>query len=267
MLLTADNYYSQEANMEYMSVSQFKDFIGTYGKVGCEESAMAKLAGEYEEKKSTALLVGSYVDAYFEGAESLERFKDENPDIFTKSGELKAAYRQADDIIARCEQDAFFSMCMSGEKQVIMTGEVFGVPWKIKIDSYHPDRVIVDLKVMESITKPKWVRDIGYLDFIRYWGYDLQGAIYQEVVYQNTGKRLPFYIAAATKETVTNIEVINVQDYFLKEAMTRVEYNLPHVMDVKSGIVAPTKCGSCDYCRKTKVLNGPIGVLDLINEV
>ena len=31
MQLTAENYYSQEANREYMSVSQFKDFSGTYG--------------------------------------------------------------------------------------------------------------------------------------------------------------------------------------------------------------------------------------------
>lgn len=29
MVLTAENYYSQEANEEYMSVSQFKDFCGT----------------------------------------------------------------------------------------------------------------------------------------------------------------------------------------------------------------------------------------------
>ena len=33
MVLTAENYYSQEANEEYMSVSQFKDFCGTYGKM------------------------------------------------------------------------------------------------------------------------------------------------------------------------------------------------------------------------------------------
>lgn len=36
MILTPENYYSPEANFEYMSVSQFKDFSGTYGQVGCE---------------------------------------------------------------------------------------------------------------------------------------------------------------------------------------------------------------------------------------
>lgn len=43
MVLTAENYYSQEANEEYMSVSQFKDFCGTYGKMPCEFTAMEKL--------------------------------------------------------------------------------------------------------------------------------------------------------------------------------------------------------------------------------
>ena len=73
-----------------------------------------------------------------------------------------------------------------------MIGELFGLPWKIKIDSYLDGIAIVDLKIMSSLTKLEWVRDIGYLDFVRYWGYDIQGAVYQEIVYQNTGKRLPF---------------------------------------------------------------------------
>lgn len=30
MKLTNENYYSLEANKEYVSVSQFKDFVGTY---------------------------------------------------------------------------------------------------------------------------------------------------------------------------------------------------------------------------------------------
>lgn len=68
MVLTAENYYSQEANEEYMSVSQFKDFCGTYGKMPCEFTAMEKLKGRWEEPKSKALMVGSYVDSYFEGS-------------------------------------------------------------------------------------------------------------------------------------------------------------------------------------------------------
>lgn len=81
MKLTNENYYSQEANKEYMSVSQFKDFAGTYGKMPCEFEALEKLNGRWKTKKTTPLLVGSYVDSYFEG--TLDQFKKENPEIFT----------------------------------------------------------------------------------------------------------------------------------------------------------------------------------------
>lgn len=43
MQLTSENYYSQEANREYMSVSGYKDFAGTYGKMPCEFYGMEKL--------------------------------------------------------------------------------------------------------------------------------------------------------------------------------------------------------------------------------
>lgn len=261
MVLTAENYYSQEANEEYMSVSQFKDFCGTYGKMPCEFTAMEKLKGRWEESKSKALMVGSYVDSYFEG--TLDRFKAENPDLFKRDGTLKAEFVKADEIIQRIERDDYFMKFMSGKKQVIMTGELFGTKWKIKMDSYIPDIAIVDLKVMASITKLEWVRDIGYLDFVRYWGYDIQGAIYQEIVRQNTGKKLPFYIAGATKESEPDIRIIHITDNYLAEALNLVEMNMARVLAVKTGDAEPDRCELCDCCRKTRVLKAPISITDL----
>lgn len=261
MVLTAENYYSPEANREYMSVSQFKDFNGTYGRLACEYTALAKMEGEWEEPKSTALMVGSYVDAYFEG--SLEQFKEDNPELFTQKGTLKADFRKAEEIIARIERDEYFMKYMSGHKQEIMTGELFGAKWKIKMDSYIPGVAIVDLKVMSSVTKLEWVRDIGYLDFVRYWGYDIQGAVYQEIVRQNTGKKLPFFIAAATKEREPDIRIIHVTDNYLTEALHLVEANMPRVLRVKNGEAEPDRCELCDCCRKTRVLTKPISILDL----
>lgn len=261
MQLTSENYYSQEANKEYMSVSGYKDFAGTYGKMPCEFYGMEKLNGRWEDEKSTALLVGSYVDSYFEG--SLEQFKKENPETFTQKGELKANFKQAEEIIARIERDEYFMKFMSGQKQVIMTGELFGAKWKIKMDSYIPDVAIVDLKVMASITDLKWVKDIGYLDFVRYWGYDIQGAIYQEIVRQNTGKKLPFYIAGATKQAEPDIRIIHVTDNYLQEALHMVEANMPRILRVKSGEAEPDRCELCDCCRHNRVLTRPISIMDL----
>ena len=261
MILTADNYYSNEANIEFMSVSQFKDFNGTYGRIGCEFAAMEKLAGRWNPEPSTALLVGSYVDSYIEG--TLDDFKSRNPDIFTAKGELKAPYKKAEEIIARIERDKYFMKYLSGEKQTIMTGDLFGCQWKIKMDSYIPGVAIVDLKVMSSITDLKWVKDIGYLDFVRYWNYDIQGAIYQKIVEINTGKKLPFFIAAVTKETEPDIRIIHVTQNYLDEALLIVESNINRVLMVKNGEVEPDRCDLCDCCKHNRILRRPISIMDL----
>ena len=73
--------------------------------------------------------------------------------MFKKDGNLKAEYVKANEMINRCERDALFMQYMSGKKQVIMTADMFGAKWKIKIDSYHPGKCIVDLKTCQSITK------------------------------------------------------------------------------------------------------------------
>lgn len=153
MQLTSENYYSQEANREYMSVSGYKDFAGTYGKLPCEFHAMEKLNGNWEDEKTTALLVGSYVDSYFEG--SLEQFKKDNKEIFTQKGDLKSDYKQAENIIARIERDKYFMKYMSGQKQVIMTGELFGTKWNGYKLTYEAE--LVEGRT-EQQTLQEWLR-------------------------------------------------------------------------------------------------------------
>lgn len=265
MLLNNENYFSKEADREYLSVSQYKNFMGTLGKPACEAEAMALLNGEWEREKTTALMVGSYVDAHFEG--SLDLFRAQNPLLFKKDGGLKAEYVKAEEIINRIERDELFMKYMSGEKQVIMTAEMFGAQWKIKIDSYLEGKAIVDLKVMRELHKAEYTKDYGYMDFIQYWGYDLQGAIYQEVVYRNTGERLPFFIAAASKEKETDIELIWIPDDHLREKLIEVEQNTPKILALKGGGIEPIRCELCDYCKHTKVLKQPIHFSELLGEV
>lgn len=265
MLLTNENYFSKEADREFLSVSQYKNFMGTLGKPACEAEAIALLDGRWEKEKTTALMVGSYVDSHFEG--SLDLFRAQNPDIFTKQGSLKADYKKAEEIINRIERDELFMKYMSGEKQVIMTAEMFGAKWKIKIDSYIKGKAIVDLKVMRELHKAEYTKDFGYMDFIQYWGYDLQGAVYQEVVYRNTGIRLPFFIAAASKEKEPDIELIWIPDEHLHEKLIEVEHNTPKILALKEGGVEPIRCELCDYCKHTKVLMQPIHFSELLGEV
>lgn len=262
--LTNENYFSAQADMDYMSVSQFKDFMGTLGHGACEATALAKLRGEIPSVKTTALLVGSYIDAYFEG--TLDAFKAENPEIFKKTGDkgLKAEYLQAEQIIRRIESDDLFMSYLNGQKQVIMSASLFGVDWKIKIDAYHPGDKIVDLKIMKDM-KPIW-SDIahGKMDFTRYWGYDIQGAVYQKIVELVTGKKLPFFIACATKEDATDIEIIEITQPYLDEALKFVETRIGRTIGLKTGKIQPDACNVCAYCRKSKKLTAPITIDSII---
>lgn len=245
--LTAENYYTPEANRAYMSTSQFKDFEK------CEAMALAKLRGEYAEQPSEAMLVGSYVDAHF--SHTLDQFKALHPEIFTKStGALKAAYVHAEKIILRIERDPYFMENLSGESQVVMTGFIADLPFKIRMDSYFPGQMIVDLKVIRDF-KPVYVDGEGKLDFVRAWGYDLQGAIYRAV----EGHNLPFRIAAATKQKPEpDISVIELPDWLLTSALRVVENKAVRFQAIKEGLIEPTRCEKCDYCKRTKVLTGAV---------
>ena len=233
MKLTESNYYSTEADFHYMSVSQYKSFMK------CEAETMAKIRGEYKEPITKALLVGSFVDSYFEG--TLEQFMKDNPEIFTKQEELRADFIRANEIIARIKSDKTFMNFLSGEKQKILTFELFGTTWKIKIDSFILDKCIVDLKTSRRTEElPKW-------------RYDIQGAVYQKGVEFNGLGTLPFYLAVATKEKVSELNIFQIPQSTLDLTLMEVQENIPHIMEVKNGKIEPTRCGKCPYCKATKV--------------
>ena len=150
MLLTEANYYLKEANQAYFSVSQFKDFMK------CPAMAMAKLSGEYNEEYGRALLLGSYVDEMLTGTrESQMKFLEENQaDLFKKNGDYYADVSQAANTIERIKQQPLMMKYLGGKHQVIMTGEIEGVPFKIKMDSYKEGEYIADLKYMKSLRSP-----------------------------------------------------------------------------------------------------------------
>lgn len=255
--LTSENYYTQEMNKTFMSVSQFKMFQE------CESKALAELKGEFQREVSTALLVGSYVDAFFDG--KLEDFKAAHPEMFLKSGGLKSDFVMADKLIARAVSDKFFMKYMTGETQKIFTGEISGVPFKSKLDCYHDGKAIVDLKTVKDF-EPIW-KNRRKLSFIEAWGYDIQGAVYQELVYQNTGQKLPFFICAVTKEKSPDLAVISIPQSRLDFCLELVKNLAPHFQAVKDGKELPQRCEKCDYCKDTKEITEIIDYRDLNPEL
>lgn len=248
--LTNENYHSTTANNDYWSVSLFKEFDR------CEASGLAMARGEYEQEQTTSLLVGSYVDAYVSGTQST--FIDKHPEIFnSRTGELKADYRKADELIRVIESQPLMVEYLTGEKQTIMSAELFDVPWKIKIDVHGGNR-IVDLKTVKDF-EPLYKEGFGRVSWIEYWGYDIQGAIYQKIEQIASGRTepLPFYIVAVTKEKVPDVAVIQIPQHVLDTALKVVESKIDRFDLVKHGDIEPIRCGRCDYCKRTKKLAEP----------
>lgn len=263
--VTAEDYFSPEIQMAYMSASQFKAFDR------CEAAALAELRGDYAPASSTALLVGGYIDAYFSG--ELPLYQARHPELFKRDGTLKAEYVHAQDIIARMEADELYMLLMSGEKQVIRTGEIAGVPFKIKIDSLldgdacrtiarrFPDTAelfgfcdgaIVDQKVMRDLEDVWSEEERRRVPFAEAWGYDLQGAVYQAV----EGHILPFILAVGTKECNPDLAALYIKDSDLAAKLAEVEDRAPRYQAVKEGRAEPKRCERCGYCRATRRLRG-----------
>lgn len=253
MRLTRNNYYSREANEAYMSASLVKAMLD------CPARALAELRGEYARPESTALLVGAYVDAYFEGKQRL--FIAAHPEIVnSRTGELKADFRKADEMIIRATGDPVFMSYMRGRKQVVRTGKIGGIPFKCKMDFYAKGKRIVDLKTVKDM-EPMYREEEGRISFVDYWRWGMQMAIYQAI----EGNRLPCYLAVITKQEPPDIEIIEIPQHVLDTELEILRDKLPYLDAVRKGIVPPERCGKCAWCRATHKLSGAIS-LDYITE-
>lgn len=143
-ILTVENYYSQEMNQKYMSVSQLKGFMT------CEAREMAKISGEYIPADTSALLQGRLLETLLLEPDKIEQFMGENPELFMKNGSLKSDHRKVLEMVERAKRDAVFMDYIGDEftsnYQHLVYGDIGGIEFKGLIDIYQPGICIVDLK-------------------------------------------------------------------------------------------------------------------------
>lgn len=252
-MLTNENYFSLESQNKYMSVSQYKRFTE------CPASMVAELLGAYKKPTTDALLQGQYIDAYVEG--TLDIFKAKHPEIFSSrganAGQLKANFKFLGTMIERFERDPLFMEYLEGEKQVIYTAEIDGVLWRGKLDVMHPHRT-VDLKSIRDF-ETIWSSEEGQrVSPVEFWGWDLQGAIYQELRRINTGRKVPHYLALVTKQDIPDIGIWHIPDDVLDIKLQEIRYNATRFQEIKDGKKPAERCEKCEYCRSTKVLTSPV---------
>lgn len=264
--LNNDNYHSLQANIDYLSSSQYKAFM-----FGCEAAEVAKLKGEYEEPDNKAFLIGSYVHAFNEG--KLSEFIANNYEkIYQKSGKKKLAdFEHADLMINTLQKDEFAMFLLSqGQPEVIMTAELFGAPWKIMIDRYVPGKRWLELKTVKSVNEMYWrfnpdIERNEKVNFIENYHYGLTAALYSEIerIASGGNEWLESILLAVSKEPVPDKAAISLyspkvpeQGVIFGEYLKEIEQNVPRILALKNGNETPRRCEVCDYCKRSKKLTG-----------
>lgn len=273
--LTQENYYQDTS---YLTNSRFKRYQQ------CQAKAYAVDNGSWTENRDeTPLLLGNYVHSYFESPEAHEAFLAENGDkLLAKTGKnkghLKADFVIAEEMIYSLKTDDGFSSLYHGyhgddvKKEMIVFGEIEGVPVKGKLDSVNLSRgYFVDLKTMKSIYAEEWNNDIrkrvpAAVNNILNFGYHGQLGLYRDLLKQMTGKDFRPYIVAVSKEAVPDKDILKIDDEWLEEGLNKLKADIVEVWDVIQDKQKPKTCGRCDYCRSKKRLNAVISLNDLINK-
>lgn len=286
-ILTDENYYSTEADMNYMSCSQFQGFCE------CEAKQLAKLQGRWIEEPQEAFLVGNYFHSYFESPEAHKKFCDDNFDEIFKTKEITvqratkltpaiketvvtgkyAPFEQADKMIQVAENDPVIKrfIDMDGECEQFMVGDIFGVPWRMKMDKYmESSRMIIDYKTVANIYETKYSAELNErVTFVEAYGYIFRAAIYSLIECQNRlekgfweiyeglkngNLKLPdFLLICISKQDYPDKEIVrlNHRQAYIHE-LESIKDRLYRLQMIKEGRVKPRRCGVCDYCRATK---------------
>lgn len=266
--VTAENYYDNALNWEYLSVSLYKALL---------KNPMAKLAEMRDEwhptkQDKTPLLVGNFLHSYFESPEAHQQFIDQNPEIISQrgatKGKLKADYVVAGAMIEAIENQTVLMALLNGtEREVIVTGEIGGADWKGKIDALNVEKgYFIDFKTNADIHKKHWdVNKNQWIDFVEAYGYVTQMAVYAELLRQTYGKTFQPIIYAVTKHNPADIEAVEIYQDELQDELNTVVENTPKIWGYLTGQVKPefVDDGS-EYSITHKVITDVVHHTDLI---
>lgn len=249
MLLTQENYFSKEANQEYISVSQFKAFAE------CEAQALhnIEIGGENEKQ---AFLEGKLFENWVAGDRAL--FMTQHPEMVSTrgatAGQLKAEFNKVIKAAERfLEQDFFKDIINKCEKQVILTGKIEGVKVKCALDLFDREtNSIYDIKYMKDF-KETWDKaEKVYKPWYYTYNYVLQLAVYREIVRQNFGEPKEIGLMAASKEEEPDLQAKSFSSELLDLELEYFKNDVKIYDNIKKGLIQPNYCGECDYCKSIK---------------
>ena len=251
MILNRDNYFSVEADKEFMSVSQFKNFEK------CEAKALNDIEKESQEDKQ-CFLEGQLFEALVSGDAKL--FIAQHPELVssrgTTAGQLKANFIKVANAAKKFNSQKFFADIVEKcEKQVILTGEICDVKVKCAIDLFDKKtNSIYDIKCMKDF-KEQWnTEEKKYVPWYYAYGYVLQLAVYRELVRQNFGEPKELGLLSASKEDSPDIQALSFSSDLLDLELEKFKTYIKRYDKIKKGLLEPDSCKYCDYCKANKII-------------
>jgi len=278
----AKNYHDPETKREFMSHSQYRAWLT------CAAATYAEIFKGYQPRKTTALIVGGYVDRALTAPEEFAQYCEEfKSDIYGAKGGKLADFKKADMLIDRLEKDPTWQIIMAASrKQVVMEGEIGGVPFLYMADMMmeaHGTETVIDLKTACDFeddwtrvycgpasepmnwvnwSNPKFFRNqkVNWIDAAGYWR---QLGVGRELFKQTREKREPVCAIIGAKKPVTDERPVGLGLWVMDDnarldaEIRQIEVMLPMVMKWKTGEELAPGCGLCDYC---------LGISSLENE-
>lgn len=289
-------YFSNAASWQYWSNSLFRNFmecearslaeikqewkkdwdelpliVGNYvhsyfeseeahrGFVERHQDSLYKKASKADLQKAIDAAGGEYKasDTVKALEDNIKQLKSAGRDIEQPRGSLYNDFIIADQMIDRIKDDPFFNHFWKGEKETVITGELYGHKWKGKIDLLNVEKgYFIDLKTNASPHRRYYDVDRGrYVSFIEYFGYAMQAGIYEQLLEKRYGKPFVSYIFAVTKETPSNFIPIQIPSSEKSYELDAIKLNIDRLEDVKVGKVEPAYCERCEYCREYRPID------------
>lgn len=254
-----------------MSATWFKKFEE------CEAATLHELGGASDEMlppeelkpggETPAMLVGNHIHSYFQSTEAHQEFVDDHtpvrgeskdePTIYTQKGKLLSKYDYVNLMIERMKRFDLFNYFYNDpgcQKEAIVSGQLFGVNWKGKIDSLNVEKgYFCDLKTTAEIDRTFYNPAIrGRELWFDHWNYGLQMAAYKKLLQDQYHKPFHVFIFAVDKKAPEPaIESFEVDYGRIEKGLKEIEEYQPLLMDMIAGKAKPIRCGKCDYCRAT----------------
>lgn len=233
-----------------------------------------------DEIKAYAAEHGQPIPAKSKKDELLAMF----PDAVT-AGKPNANLLTIQRCIARAKADPIFMDFLRGEKQQILTGYLYDcldIQWKGMFDVRIPGGRIVDLKTSANMRRDDWIPQMDIFTRInlrngygvpRKWqkgpwyevrNYFQQAVVYMDLEENESGKKVPFFLAPVSKEQLGAQErcdigpILEIGEHIehqrrrILHERGYIRSHLPQVLRWKRGEDVPPRCEDCDYCASTR---------------